>query len=347
MKRIYSAFIAMFVSFNLLNAQATLVVEAPLNNNSTSANRAPNGTSAHAYMRGCFLVLSSELSNIPPGTSISSFGYTLNSGTAGLSVTGNYSLYLQSTSDVTFQKSTTFATALSGMTQVYASVMTVPVSAVTTSVMVTLSTPFTYTGGGLYVAYDWYSGGPYSSTAAIYLCESVALPLPGGGGASAASGASAPSTITPTNFRPSFLFGFNNPYSNDVQVIGIDAPGKVNNNFNTPHFISALVKNSSSVNLSNIPVTLTVSGANAFTNLQTIPSLTAGSSTLVTFAAFNPLLPGLNTISVTVPGDQNNSNNLSTYSQSVTCDQWAKNPATIPLMQPVLQRVQVFSGLLI
>ena len=57
------------------------------------------------------------------------------------------------------------------MTSCFASVMTVPISAVTTSVIVTLSTPFNYTGGGIYVAYDWYSPGPYATTNAIYLGE--------------------------------------------------------------------------------------------------------------------------------------------------------------------------------
>lgn len=309
-------------------AQPVLVVEAPLNNSSTSANRAPNGTAAHAFMRGCFLVLASELTNIPPNTSLTSFGYTLSSGTAGTAVSGNYTLFLENTSNNTYQKGTTWATAVSGMTQVYASVLTVPLSAGTISVMITLSSPFNYTGGGLYVAYDWVSGTPYSTTAAIYLCEAAALPLPGGGGATGASGTSAPTTLGLTNFRPSFLFGFNNPFTNDAQVVGLSAPGRIPAMFNTPHQIHAIVKNSSSGALSNISVSLTVTGANPFTDVQSILSLGAGASSQVNFAAFNPQTPGHNTIVVSVATDQNNTNNSLSYSQSVTCNEWALNPAT-------------------
>jgi hypothetical protein len=327
MKKITLTLIAAILCTGFAFGQVMIIEEAPLNNSSTSANRAPNGTSAHAYMRACFLVLQSELANIPSSTSLTNFGFTLNSGVSSSPVSGNFTVYLQNTTDVSYSKGTTYGTAITGMTTVFANVHTIPVSATTTSVLITLSTPFTYNGGGLYVAYDWYSTGPFSSTAAIYLCESIALPLPGGGGATAASSSSAPTTLGLTNFRPSFLFGYANPYSNDMKVVGLEAPGKVAAMFNTPHTISAMIKNSSNTSLTNIPVNLNVTGANVFAATTTISSLAAGASTLISFTPFNPQLPGLNTISVSVLADQNNVNNSSTYAQSVTCNYWAQNPA--------------------
>jgi hypothetical protein len=132
-----------------------------------------------------------------------------------------------------------------------------------------------------------------------------------------------------SNFRPCFLFGVSNTFTNEIQMIGMEAPGRVAGMFNIPHNIVGVVKNASNITKTNIPVTLNVGGANLFTNTQTITSLGSGAITSVTFAAFNPTIGGLNTISVTVPSDQNNANNLTTYNQSVTCNEWAINPAAV------------------
>lgn len=316
----------LFFSSAGIYGQANLVVEAPLNDNTNGVNRAPNGTSAHAFLRACYLVLQSELGNIPSGTNISSLGFTMTTGTTGAAVPGNITVYLQNTTDVTYLKGLGFATATTAMTNVYASVITIPVSAVTTSVVVTLSSAFLYTGNGLYLAYDYNSTGPFATTGAVYLGETTALPLPGGGGAFAASGTSAPTTMVATNSRPSFLFGFTNANNNDIAVVAIEAPGKVNVNFNAPHVIKAYVKNMSNIAKTNISVNLNITGGNTFANPQSIPSLAPGAGVLVSFSPFNPSTLGLNTLSVSVGSDQNNANNSAVYMQSVTCNQWAMNP---------------------
>lgn len=326
MKKITLFFLMVLFSSNIFYGQSTYIVEAPLNNNTPNNSRAPNGSANHVYMQACYLVLQSELANIPSGTSLTTFGFTLFVGTAGSAATGNFTVYLENTTDNSYQKGTTFSTAITGMTTVYANVMTLPLNANTTSVTVTLSTPFTYNGNGLYVAFDWYNGGPYATTGANFLGENVALPLPGGGGANAISGTGPPGTLNISLSRPSFLFGFNNTYTNEAHVIGIEAPGKVAAMFNTPHIIKAVVKNTGTVTLTNKLVNLNVSGANTFATTQTISSLSAGATTLVSFAAFNPTLAGVNTITVSVPTDQNNPNNAVTYTQHVTCNEFGQNP---------------------
>jgi hypothetical protein len=326
MKKITLLLLTVLFSFQYQFAQSTYIVEAPLNNNTPNTNRAPNGSAGHVYMRAVYLVLQSELANIPSGTSLTTFGFTLFAGAAGSSATGNFTVYLENTTDVTYQKGTTYATAIAPMTSVFANVMTIPVSAATTSVVVTLSSPFTYTGGGLYVAFDWYNPGPYATTGANFLGENATLPLPSGGGANAIGGTSAPTSLNLTPSRPSFLFGFNNTYTNEAYVIGVEAPGKVAAMFNTPHIIKALVQNTGTVTLTNKQVSLAVSGANVFASTATITSLSPGSTTLVSFAAFNPTVIGMNSITVSVSADNNNSNNSIVYSQMVTCNEWAQNP---------------------
>jgi hypothetical protein len=326
MKKITLVLVALVAFINNGFSQANFLVEGPQNNGSTTQVRAPNGTSAYAYHRAIALVLQSDLTNIPLGTSINAFGYTLTAG-ATLPVNGNFTVYVENTTDVSYLKGTNWPLALTGMSVAYASVMTIPAAVGTCSILVTLSTPFIYTGGGLYIATDWASAGPYSSTPATYLADNGLLLNPGCASANAAV-SPAPTALSTTAFRPSFLFGFPNPYTNDMKIVGMEAPGRVAQIFNTGHNVIGVVKNTGSQTQSNISVSLTVSGANAFTNSQIISSLAPGAVTSVTFASFNPQNPGLNTLSVSVAPDQNNTNNLSTYAQSVTCSTWGQNPSS-------------------
>jgi hypothetical protein len=325
MKKIVLFIFAFINAFDSAFGQVTTLVEAPLNNGSTTQVRAPNGTSTFAYHRACALVLQSDLTGIAPGTTITSFGYTLTAG-ASMPVAGNFTVYLENTTNTTYLKGTNWATAITGMTSVYASVMTIPASVGTASILITLSSPFVYTGGGIYVATDWFSPGPYSTVSATFYAENGTTLNPGC--ASANSGTSpAPTALSTTAFRPSFLFGFSNPYTNDIQVIGVVAPGKVPFIFNTAHNIIGVIKNASNITQTNITASLNVTGANPFSNTQLIANLAAGAVTSVTFSSYNPLIPGANTISVSVAPDQNNTNNSVSYSQSVTCSTFAQNPA--------------------
>lgn len=325
MKKVHLILASLLV-FSLVGfAQVNLTVEAPLNNGSTTQVRAPNGLSTSAYMRACALVLQSELTNLPANTVLTSFGFTLSTGTSGTPVAGNFTVYLQNTADLTYQKGTNYTTAITGMTSVFANVMTIPLSAGTTSIMLTLSTPFTYTGGGLYVAYDWVSTGPFSATPATYLAESAAL---NPGCASAVSAASSPTLLTTTNFRPSFLFGAANSYTNDIKVTSIDALGKVSLIYGTPQIIRCVVYNGSNIAKSNFSVTLNATGTNPFSNTQAIANLPAGGSTVVAFSAYNPTSVGLTTLTAAVDPDQNNNNNAASFPQLVTCNFHAKNPPT-------------------
>ncbi len=240
MKKILLVFVFIFVTVTFGFSQAILQIEAPLNNGSTTQQRAPNGTAAQVYMRACALVLANELTNLPSGSTISNFGFTLSTGTSGTPVSGNFTVYLQNTADITYLKGTNWASIPTGMTSVFANVMTIPISAGTTSILITLSTPFVYTGGGLYVAYDWYCAGPYTSgTIATYLAESAVL---NPGCASAASATSAPTVLANTAFRPSFLFQAANTNTNDIQIQGIEANGKVPFILNQAQTVRAMVK---------------------------------------------------------------------------------------------------------
>lgn len=85
----------------------------------------------------------------------------------------------------------------------------------------------------------------------------------------------------------------------------------------TPHTISANVSNTGGTTLSNLVVTLNITGANTYTTTATIASLAVGASTNVQFT-FNPANTGTNTVTVSVPTDGNTTNNSKTASQVVT-----------------------------
>jgi len=82
--------------------------------------------------------------------------------------------------------------------------------------------------------------------------------------------------------------------------------------------ISAAVTNNGTSALTNVAVTLTVSGANSFTDVQTIPSLGPDSSIFVTFNSFIPTNTGVNNIAVSLASDDDTSNNYLSISQNVT-----------------------------
>ena len=90
--------------------------------------------------------------------------------------------------------------------------------------------------------------------------------------------------------------------------------------FGAPHAASAAIINMGSNPIASLPVTLTVSGATTFTNTQTLTNVASGDTVLVTFAGYTPTTTGMNTLTVTVPSDDNVGNNTQTWMQEVTND---------------------------
>lgn len=303
---------AIFCTANFSFGQVTFVT-APVGSGATTQVRAPNGLSTHTFMRASTVVLTSELASIPNSTSITSFGFVTTAG-ADVPVTGTLTVYMLNTTSNTYTRGTDWATIISGMTQVYSGDYTIPDSA--TNVDLTLTTPFTYTGGSIFLAYDFTSTGPFGTAPATYAANNtVAASL-----VSAASATAAPTTLGSTAFRPTFRFGFPNTLTNDVSVEGINSLGNIANVISTSAPISAVVKNNSNTTLTNINVTATVTGSNTYTNSQTIASLASGATATVNFSAWTPSALGANVITVSVPSDQVNTNNTRTFNSTVTCN---------------------------
>jgi len=79
------------------------------------------------------------------------------------------------------------------------------------------------------------------------------------------------------------------------------------------HAVSALVKNVGASAVSNVAVSLNISGANLFSDSYLISSLASGDDEEVIFSTYTPTVAGNNTVTVSVSADNNNTNNSYSY----------------------------------
>lgn len=125
---------------------------------------------------------------------------------------------------------------------------------------------------------------------------------------------SSPAGPAPDNGR-SYIFA---PLAlNDASVRAVYAQGRVALPFYRPDSISANIINTGVNTLTNLTVTLTITGANNYITTATIPSLAPSANTNISFAPFYPTSTGQSLITVSVPSDDNNTNNTKSYSFSV------------------------------
>ncbi|MBC8084104.1 MAG: T9SS type A sorting domain-containing protein [Hymenobacter sp.] len=116
--------------------------------------------------------------------------------------------------------------------------------------------------------------------------------------------------------------------ANDAAVQSIYSLGKTP--ANNSQVVQTIVRNSGSAALTNLAVSLNVSGANTFADAKIVPALAPGASTTVSFAAFSPTTVGNNTLTVTVPTDAITTNNTLTYTQVVTASTFSYANNSVP-----------------
>jgi Secretion system C-terminal sorting domain len=117
--------------------------------------------------------------------------------------------------------------------------------------------------------------------------------------------------------------------TNDAGIGQIYTLGKLPISNAIPHIVTGTITNLGTSTLINLPVTLTVSSVNSFTNVQNISSLAPGATTTVSFASYTPTTIGSDNINVSVPADDNNANNSSSISQVVNTNTWSYSQGTV------------------
>lgn len=299
----------LILGFNL-NSFSQLVTIG--NNPGTSGNAIIGGSTYHAQ-ENLYTTAEIGTGNFESfGTAITRIAFNLTSYTGTFPiVVSNYEIYMKNAGTNSSFVAGTYS--LTGYTQVFNGTITFNGVGWTS---VDLTTPFVRTAGnnlGLLLIRNngaAITGTVFNTANGNETSSTLTTANRYNGTVAPAAGVT---SLSPTAFRESIQLS--HPLANDVSVVAY-ALGQVPKNL--AHSVTALVTNLGTTAKTNLNVTLNVTGANPFTNVQTIASLPSGSSTTVTFAAMATGNLGTNTIAVSVPADDDNTNNTKTLTNQVT-----------------------------
>ena len=220
--------------------------------------------------------------------------------------------------------------AFTPMTLVHNDSINIPKTIGPYNITFTGGSPFTYNGGGVYVAFEYIRPSGVLPSHNTALCttqntsikgvqgqDSVSIILSLGANSQSAS----PAKLFATNLRPETRFG--SPDMKDsAEVSNVYALGNHANPYNSPTPISALIKNLTSAS-QTYAATLTVknqtSNAVRFTNTQNV-TVASYSSQIVTYTGWSPTLLENDSIIVSIPtqsGENVLVNNSNFYIQNV------------------------------
>jgi len=220
MKKITLLFVLLISSISTnIFAQTDYYTVLPGNNSTSQNGRAPQG--ADRYNRSHWLILAADLTaaGFVTGDVINSVGFNYIADANGLfqdiTTSGSFKVYLQNTTDATNAKSATWATALTGMTLASDATITIPAAVGPVDFPFSNGTAFTYTGGNLYVGFDYQNAaGNIATIANTALCSNtLAAGLKG-----ARSATAIPATLTASAFRPETRLGKSVPCARPVDI---------------------------------------------------------------------------------------------------------------------------------
>ncbi len=317
MKNKYILFVGVLISLLFsfkTNAQVFNYYTVPAVFNGTSGSGRGPVTSFAAH-RSCAIYPTGDFTGlINNGDTIKSLGFIINTNALGTALNGNIKIYMVNTTDATYLKSTTWSTILTSggaMDTVYNGSMTIP--AATGPYTVTLTKPFKYTGGGVYVAYEWTVSTPAVGIS-IYSCNaSLAASQRNNQGASLA----AITTLTSSSaFRAQLYLGVESP-TNDAAIVEVYSLGKLPIPFGLPHTVKARVKNNGADTLTNKAFYLSVGSTNIFNDSVIVDSLYPGQERNIAFASYSSSYTGYDTVRVFCSPDNGNGNNMKSYVQIV------------------------------
>ncbi len=281
---------------------------------STSGNsRIPRNATAR-YQREEYLITAAEMaaSGFPAANTIDGIGFYIY--TAGIGTqTGTLTIYMKNTTDATYTLGSTWTTA--GFTTVSTNASwTVPITAGTYTIPFVGGTPFTYTGGAVYVAWEFSNpaGTLPTTTSLVAYCNTTQATMCYG-----YQGTTLGTALTVTAYRPATQF-INNTLVDMFQVTNIYAQEKCPTPYGVPTPLSARVANvSASAQTFNVTMTITDQATSAvrYTSTQAVTALAAGTALVVNFPAWTPANLENDNITVSIPvgsGENVTANNIVT-----------------------------------
>ena len=294
----------------------------------TSSGNARAPVAKFEYSRVVYIITPQEMSAagfLGPLTAIGWSYFTA----PGVTGTAPLKIYLQNTNDTTLTKSTVWANVINGMTLVHDVATTLPNVVGDFKITFSGGSTFNYTGGGLYVAFDWgFYGGPKSTTVAT----STTTTLPASLLSQSSTGAPPPTVPLVSNFRPeTFFTGF--VPKQDVRILHVIAMGAIPLGVAPgSQTIKATVFQLGDTDLTDIPITLDIDGAEPSTQTIVVPNLGACASIgqAITFDPFTPSVIGPNTLTVSTAEDENPANDVLVRPLDVTSNTWSYERAGVP-----------------
>ena len=209
-------FLALLSFASNVNAQ-TDYYTALVNNNGTSGNgRAPQ--SIDRCDRSVWLISATDMTaaGFVNGDVITSIGFTYVGTPTDATASGTFKVYLQNTTATTNGKSTTWNTAISGMTLASNNTITIPAALGSVDYNFSGGTAFTYTGGGLYIATDYQNlAGTVATVANTASCNAS---LTNGLLGARTTTTTLPTVTTASNYRPETRLGKNVACARPINV---------------------------------------------------------------------------------------------------------------------------------
>ena len=317
-----------FSSYSPLQTDAMSIWTLPSTGSTSQNSRAPSNY--WKYQRTEYVITPAEMaaSGFPVGYEVNSIGFSNSAAGVG-TLAGTFNVYIKNTSDATYNLGATWD--VTGFTLVSSiSNWTVPIAAGSFIVPFSGGSPFVYTGGGVYIAWEFSSPtGTVGTTPVTTLCNTnLANSLYGG-----RSAAALPTALAVSPYRPATIFG-NNFYTDIAAITNVYTMSRVPVPFGAPTPIDVRVGNVSAAP-ATFDVTITVKDVtNTFTRYtatKTVTALAGGASSLVNFTGWNPTLQEVVNITATtsaIAGENWTSNNTITVPCAVNSNTYSYNYTT-------------------
>ncbi|MCX6282343.1 MAG: T9SS type A sorting domain-containing protein [Bacteroidetes bacterium] len=298
----------------------------PFNGGTSGNTRAPGNT--YRYQRTEYLITAAEMAaaGFLNGNTINGIGFN-NYAAGTTSQVGNFIVYLRNTTDASYTLGSTWTTAGFTTASNIAS-WSVPVTAGNYYVPFSGGSLFTYTGSGLYVAWEYNNPANTLGTGAVTVsCDYIAgSAMLYGYRSTTAQG----TALAVSDYRPATAF-ITNTWNDVIAVTNVYALERMPVPFSTPNSVAALVSNvSASAQSFNLTLTIkdVATSTTRYTATMPVTALAAGASATVTFTGIPLTLEENVNITVAtsvIAGENWTVNNTLTIPGEVNCNTYSYN----------------------
>lgn len=286
------------------------------------------------YQRCEYLIRPSEMlaSGYPSGATINSIGFqNYTAGVGGTTLSGTLTIWLMNTTNTTYTLGTSWTT--SGFTQVHSGTFTPPITSGTIwDVAFSLPAAFTYTGGGVYVAWQFsYVSGTVGTTAVPHYVNTLMASPAGRYGSSSTA---LPTSLTATSSRPQTRFG-NTSIVDIISIQQIYTLERVPTPYGTPTPIGVYISNVSGGSSPAFTLSITVKDVATSTTRYSaslpVAALGVGLGTTINFPGWTPIIQenvNITASTSVIAGETFTGNNTKTISGNVNDNLYSYNYST-------------------